>query len=80
MPVLSLSPLLGVISAMVFIIKAGMLSGAFYFQAAALLAAAIPMALMPRYAHLIFGIVAAACFFVPGFKYARLRRLEGSAA
>ena len=79
MPVLSLSPLLGVISSMVFIIKAGMLSGVFYFQAAALLAATIPMALMPQHAHLIFGIVAAACFFVPGFKYARLRRLEGSA-
>jgi serine/threonine-protein kinase len=79
MPVLSLSPLLGVISSMVFIIKAGMLSGVFYFQAAALLAATIPMALMPQHAHLIFGIVAAVCFFVPGFKYARLRRLEGSA-
>lgn len=74
LPVLTLSPLLGVISAMVFIIKAGMLSGAFYFQAAALLAATIPMALMPEHAHLIFGVVAAACFFVPGFKYSSRRR------
>jgi serine/threonine-protein kinase len=79
MKVLSLSPLLGVISAMVFIIKAGMLSGVFYFQAAALLAATIPMALFPQHAHLIFGIVAAACFFVPGFKYARRLRFESSA-
>ncbi len=78
--VLSLSPLLGVISAMVFIIKAGMLSGVFYFQAAALLAATILMALLPQHAHLIFGIVAAACFFIPGFKYARRRRLESSEA
>ncbi len=79
MKVLSLSPLLAVISAMVFIIKAGMLSGAFYFQAAALLAATIPMALFPQHSHLIFGIVAAACFFIPGFKYARRLRFESSA-
>ena len=80
LPVLSLSPLLGVISAMVFIIKASMLSGAFYVQAGALLIAAVMMALMPRYAHLIFGIVAAACFFFPGFKYARRRRVGGREA
>ena len=79
LPVLTLSPLLGVISAMVFIIKAGMLSGVFYFQAAALLLATIPMALIPQHAHLIFGIVSALCFFVPGFKYARRRRAESSA-
>ncbi len=44
LPVLTLSPLLGVISAMVFIIKASMLSGAFYVQAAALLDASLLMA------------------------------------
>ncbi len=69
LPVLSLSPLLGVISAMVFIIKAGMLSGVFYFQAAALLAAAIAMAIFPAEAHLIFGVIAALCFLIPGWKY-----------
>ncbi len=73
MKVLTLSPLLGVISAMVFIIKAGMLSGVFYVQAGALLVASFLMALVPSYAHLIFGVVSAACFFVPGFKYARRR-------
>ncbi|MEM1067453.1 MAG: serine/threonine-protein kinase [Planctomycetota bacterium] len=73
MDVLTLSPLLGVISAMVFIIKAGMLSGIFYIQAGALLIATYLMALFPAHAHLIFGIVSAACFFVPGFKYARRR-------
>ncbi|TWT95732.1 serine/threonine-protein kinase [Neorhodopirellula pilleata] len=72
--VLSLAPLLGVISAMVFIVKAGMLSGAFYFQSIALLVASIGMAVFPRHAHLIFGFVAAACFFLPGLKYERQRR------
>lgn len=74
---LSLAPMLGVISAMVFIIKAGMLSGVFYFQALALLAGAVAMAVMPRHAHLIFGIIAAACFFLPGLKYHR-RRSSGA--
>ena len=75
LPVLTLSPLLGVIAAMVFIIKAGMLNGAFYLQAIALLGTAMAMALMPPHAHLIFGIVSAACFFLPGFKYSRRRRI-----
>jgi serine/threonine-protein kinase len=70
LPALTLSPLLGVISGMAFIIKAGMLHGIFYLQAAALMAVAIPMAVWPQYAHLLFGIVSAACFFIPGFKYA----------
>jgi serine/threonine-protein kinase len=72
--VLSLSPLLAVISSMVFIIKAGMLNGAFYLQAIALLITALLMALFPPNSHLIFGIVSAACFFIPGFKYSRRRR------
>lgn len=73
MPVLTLSPLLGVISAMVFIIKGGMLSGVFYVQAVALLFASFLMTMFPAYAHLIFGLISAACFFIPGFKYARRR-------
>ncbi|MGB1815120.1 MAG: serine/threonine-protein kinase, partial [Rubripirellula sp.] len=76
--VLALSPLLGVISAMVFIIKASMLSGVFYIQAAALLITSLLMAIQPDYAHLIFGFVSAACFFIPGFKYSR-RRLTAPA-
>lgn len=75
LPVLSLSPLLGVISASVFIVKASMFSGAFYIQAMALLLTAVAMAAVPRHAHLIFGIVAATCFFVPGYKY-QARRNE----
>ncbi len=72
--VLKLSPLLGVISAMVFVTKAGMLSGAFYFQVIALLVTAIVMAVAPRWAHLIFGVVAALCFFLPGYQYWVRRR------
>ena len=34
LPVLTLSPVLGVVSSMVFLVKAGMLSGQFYVQAA----------------------------------------------
>ncbi|WP_146524951.1 serine/threonine-protein kinase [Novipirellula artificiosorum] len=78
MPPLSLSPMLGVITAMVFLIKAGMLTGAFYYQVAALLLASVLMALYPPWAHLIFGIVAAGSFFIPGYQYARRRRVNQS--
>ena len=37
LPVLSLSPVLAVLGGMVFLVKAGMLSGSFYFSAAACL-------------------------------------------
>ncbi|QDV71338.1 Serine/threonine-protein kinase PknB [Rosistilla carotiformis] len=74
LPVLSLTPLLGVIAAMVFVVKAAMLSGAFYIQVVALLLSAVAMAVWPAQAHLIFGVVAAASFFFPGLKYYRQRR------
>ncbi len=72
---LTLSPLLGILAGMVFLVKAGMFSGAFYVQAASLLLSSVAMAIWPRYAHLIFGVVSAACFFVPGLKYARRRHV-----
>jgi serine/threonine-protein kinase len=79
MPVLSLSPLLGIVSGCVFLVKAGMLTGAFYVQAVVLFATAIAMALLERW-HVpvsisLFGVVSAACFFVPGLKYYRQRKL-----
>ncbi len=74
MPVLTLSPVVALVTGMVFLIKAGILAGAFYVQAAALFATAFLMALMPAVAHLIFGAVAAISFFVPGLKYYRQRR------
>jgi serine/threonine-protein kinase len=71
--VLALAPMLGIINGMGFLIKAGMLTGAFYVQAIALFATAAAMAYFPDYAHFIFGTVAAACFFFPGLKYYRQR-------
>lgn len=73
LPPLSLSPVLGLINGMTFLVKAGILSGAFYVQAAALFATTVAMALLPDYAHFIFGAVGAACFFFPGLKYYRQR-------
>lgn len=74
LPVLSLSPVLGLIAGMVFVVKAGILSGSFYFQAAMMFATAFAMAMFPHIGHTIFGVVAAACFFFPGLKYYRQRR------
>jgi serine/threonine-protein kinase len=81
LPVLKLSPILALSSGMVFLVKAGMLTGRFYVQAAALFATAIAMALLDRYnlpiGITLFGIVSAACFFFPGLKYYRQRRGAG---
>jgi len=75
-PVLKLAPVLAIISAMVFVIKAGMLSGKFYIQAVCLLLAAGAMARWPGFGHTIFGVVSAACFFIPGLLYYRERLRE----
>jgi eukaryotic-like serine/threonine-protein kinase len=71
--VLTLSPVVALMSGMVFLVKAGILTGTFYLQAAVLFATAFIMALPPLrpYAHFIFGVVSALCFFVPGLKYYR---------
>ncbi len=78
MPVLRLSPVLALVSGMVFMAKAGILSGQFYLQAIALFGAAGLMAWQPDHAHLIFGVISAACFFFPGLKYyiQRIRSAE----
>jgi predicted Ser/Thr protein kinase len=73
LPVLTLSPLLAVIAGMTFAVKAGMLSGSFYLQAAAQFLTAAAMAVWPRYGILLFGAVTAVCFSVPGWKYHRQR-------
>lgn len=72
--VLSLAPLLAVVAGMVFLIKAGILSGRFYVQAALMFATAIVMAWYPQQAMLTFGFAAAACFFSAGWKYYRRRK------
>jgi len=78
LPVLQLSPVLGLVSGMVFLVKAGILSGAFYIQAVLLFLTAGIMAVVqqpgqPDAGIAIFGIVSAACFFFPGWKYYRQR-------
>ena len=78
LPVLSLSPVLGLISGMVFLVKAGILSGAFYVQSLVLFATGLVMAVLPStglpdVGISLFGLVSAACFFVPGLKYWRQR-------
>ena len=72
-PVLTLSPVLALLAGLVFFAKAGILSGAFYIQAAVLFATSLVMCVVPTYQHIIFGLVSAACFLVPGYKYYRQR-------
>ncbi|MFN0054244.1 MAG: serine/threonine-protein kinase [Planctomycetales bacterium] len=78
MPVLTLSPVLPLIGASVFVIKGGILSGSFYVQALALFATAIVMAYIrqagiPDSGLILYGLVSAAAFFIPGWKYYRQR-------
>ncbi|NCX98407.1 MAG: serine/threonine protein kinase [Planctomycetia bacterium] len=73
LPALTLSPVLALLAGIVFFAKAGILSGVFYIQAALLFATALVMCVAPAWQHVIFGLVSAACFFVPGLKYARQR-------
>ena len=68
-PVLTLSPVLALIGGFSFVIKAGILSGAFYFQACALFLTSGLMCFFPSVSVTIYGLVSAACFFVPGLKY-----------
>ncbi len=68
---LTLTPLVAIITGMVFLIKAGILSGVFYIQALCLFVSSIFMLAFPKFAHLIFGIVAGGSFFFPGLKYYR---------
>jgi serine/threonine-protein kinase len=81
--VLSLSPVLGLISGMVFLVKAAILSGRFYIQAVAMFLTGIVMALMPLWPIPdlgigLFGVVSGLSFFVPGWKYYRQRRKSAS--
>ena len=77
LPVLSLSPVLPIIAGSVFVVKAGVLSGEFYVHAAVLYLTSIPMAWLQHagwdYSLVLFGIVAAATFLVPGWKFYRQR-------
>ena len=72
--VLDLAPLLGVTAGMVFLVKAGILSGSFYFQALAMFATAIVMTIFPNIAMLLFGVSSGLCFFLAGQKYYRRKK------
>ena len=76
--VLQLAPVLALVAAMVFLIKAGILSGQFYFHAAAMFLTAIIMMLKPDCDMIVFGFVSAGCFFLAGLKYYR-RKKQGIA-
>ncbi|MEZ6095614.1 MAG: serine/threonine-protein kinase [Pirellulaceae bacterium] len=73
LPLLSLAPILSLVAAMTFLVKAGMLSGIFYVQTAVLMVTAVLMAAAPDFALTIFGVVCSACFYFPGRKYRRQR-------
>ncbi|OYW24789.1 MAG: protein kinase [Planctomycetales bacterium 12-60-4] len=80
LPVLTLSAVLPLIAGAVFLTKAGILSGKFYVQAAALFLTSLVMAVLHRDPHwdfglTVFGVVMALCFAVPGWKYWRQRVL-----
>ena len=65
------------LSGAVFLMKAAMLSGRFYIHAAVLCLTGIAMAwlqvqtFMPNLGLTLFGLVSAACFALPGWKYWR---------
>jgi eukaryotic-like serine/threonine-protein kinase len=73
LPVLTLSPGLAVLAAMVFMVKAGMLTGLFYFAVAIMVLSGVLMAMFPPWALLVFGTGSAVCFLYPGWKYWRQR-------
>jgi serine/threonine-protein kinase len=76
LPALTLSPAVAIAAGMVMVFKAGILSGRFYGWAAATFAAAVLMTLpfFRDWSVLLFGIVTALSFFVPGLKYYRQRK------
>ena len=83
MNALALSPILAVITGMMFVAKAGMLSGEFYIYAALNFLAVIPMAwsmiMFPAWHlnQLILAFFASLGFVLPGIRYYRqARRLE----
>ena len=64
---------------MVFLIKAGILSGMFYIPAAGMFLTAGLMAAWPRFAITMFGVSSGLGFFVPGLMY-HVRRARSSRA
>ena len=75
---MALSPMLAFSGGMVYLAKAGILSGEFYIYSAIMFAAGFFMGIYPEYALSIFGIAAAPGFFIPGLRYHRMRHLRNA--
>jgi eukaryotic-like serine/threonine-protein kinase len=78
LPVLTLSPVLAILAAIVFAVKAGILSGTFYIYSILMFLTSLAMAGLrrpgePDYGLTVYGIASALGFFVPGLKYYRQR-------
>lgn len=78
-PVLEFSPVLGAIAGMVFLAKAGILSGRFYIQSVVMFTTGLVMAAvehsdLPNFSVSLFGVMSALTFFLPGLKYYRQQR------
>jgi len=73
-PAFTMAPMLGVTGGIVFMAKAGILSGTFYIQSIGMFLVSLAMARWPDVALSLFGIGAGLSFFVPGLKYYRMRR------
>jgi serine/threonine-protein kinase len=72
---LTLSPAVAVAAGMVCVFEAGILSGKFYLWAGLNFTAAVVMPLVPDVSILLFGVVSALSFFIPGRAYHRQRVL-----
>jgi serine/threonine-protein kinase len=75
LPALTLSPAVAVAAGMVCVFEAGILSGKFYLWAGLNFAAALVMPRLPGGGILLFGVVSALSFFIPGRAYHRQRVL-----
>jgi len=73
--VLQLAPVLALIAGMVFLVKAGILSGQFYVHSAVMFLTAIVMMIKPSCDMIVFGFCSAGCFFLAGLKYYRRKKL-----
>lgn len=78
LPALTLSPAVAVAAAMVFVFEAGILTGKFYIWAALTFLTACIMPLVPDAGVLLFGVVSALSFFLPGLKYYRQRKASAA--
>jgi serine/threonine-protein kinase len=80
-PPLTLSPAIAVAAGMVFVFKAGIMSGKFYLWGGLMFLTAAVMPLFRDWCRgdiLLFGAVSAVSFFVPGLWYARQRGKKGA--